>query len=133
MKGYLWGIASLFLVSMAQLLMKWSVMRLPTSLPDTVQSSLIMGHLPALIALFSGIGGYALSMVCWFFALRRLPLNRAYSLLGLSYALVYLAAACLPVFNEPLQALKSLGAILIVMGVGLINYQGARSAIPPSR
>ncbi|MBO2007249.1 4-amino-4-deoxy-L-arabinose-phospho-UDP flippase, partial [Serratia marcescens] len=66
------------------------------------------------------IFGYALSMLCWFFALRHLPLNRAY-LLSVSHALVYLAAVILPWFNESATLLKTLGTLFILFGVGLIN------------
>ncbi|MFG7416369.1 hypothetical protein ACG00L_27290, partial [Klebsiella pneumoniae] len=39
--------------------------------------------------LFFGLLGYLLSMVCWYFALHRLPLSKAYALLSLSYILVW--------------------------------------------
>lgn len=55
------------------------------------------------------------------FALRHLPLNRAYPLLSVSYALVYLAAVILPWFNESATLLKTLGTLFILFGVGLIN------------
>jgi len=121
MKGYGWASGSVVLVSMAQLLMKWSMIQLPAKLLSTSMIAITASPASALITLFGGIACYGLSMLCWFFALRRMPLNRAYSLLGLSYALVYLAAAWVPVFNEPLHGIKSLGVIFIIAGIVLIN------------
>ncbi|WP_369788438.1 4-amino-4-deoxy-L-arabinose-phosphoundecaprenol flippase subunit ArnF [Rouxiella sp. WC2420] len=129
MKGYAWGVASLMLVSAAQLLMKWGMSQMPTLSLDALLYSLIMNHLVAVFIVCCGIAGYALSMVCWFFALRELPLNRAYSLLSLSYAVVYLAAVWLPWFHENMHPLKSLGALSILLGVWLINSKSGKAAI----
>ncbi|AHG22350.1 4-amino-4-deoxy-L-arabinose-phospho-UDP flippase [Chania multitudinisentens RB-25] len=121
MKGYAWGAASILLVTLAQLLMKWGMMQLPLLSFTNVTLELLRYYWLALLAVSSGILGYALSMLCWFFALRCLPLNRAYPLLSISYALVYLAAVILPWFNETASWLKTLGALLILFGVWLIN------------
>lgn len=129
MKGYAWGIGSLLLVSVAQLLMKWGMSNMPTFSLDASLYPLVMNNLLAVFIVCCGIAGYALSMICWFFALRDLPLNRAYSLLSLSYALVYLAAVWLPWFHENMQPLKSLGALSILLGVWLINAKPAKQAL----
>ena len=55
-----------------------------------------------------------------------LPLNRAYSLLSLSYPLVYLCAALLPGLGGSLSAGKTCGVILVVLGVVLINARQAQ-------
>lgn len=127
MKGYLWGGASVLLVTMAQLLMKWGMVQVPWfSLPD-INILFVNNHLSALTAVFSGLCGYALSMACWFFALRVLPLNRAYTLLSLSYALVYIAAVTLPWFNESISLTKTLGGMLILTGVWVIHSKPAKN------
>ncbi len=126
MKGYAWGIASLMLVSTAQLLMKWGMSHMPIFSLDARVYSLVINNLLAVFIVGCGIAGYALSMICWFFALRELPLNRAYSLLSLSYALVYLAAVWLPWFHENMHPLKSLGALSILFGVWLINSKSSK-------
>ena len=47
MKGYLWGGASVLLVTMAQLLMKWGMVQLPWfSLPD-IDILFVQNHLNA--------------------------------------------------------------------------------------
>ncbi|WP_025119758.1 MULTISPECIES: 4-amino-4-deoxy-L-arabinose-phosphoundecaprenol flippase subunit ArnF [unclassified Serratia (in: enterobacteria)] len=125
MKGYLWGAASVLLVTLAQLLMKWGMGQIPLLSFADVTWPLINHYGLALLAVAIGIFGYALSMLCWFFALHYLPLNRAYPLLSVSYALVYLAAVILPWFNESATLLRTLGTLFILFGVWLINSHGA--------
>ncbi|CNB57264.1 4-amino-4-deoxy-L-arabinose-phosphoundecaprenol flippase subunit ArnF [Yersinia similis] len=128
MKGYLWGGASVVLVTVAQLVLKWGMMNIPLlSLADINVQFLTM-YLVQLASVMCGLMGYALSMLCWFFALRYLPLNRAYPLLSLSYALVYLAAVLLPWFNEPATLLKTLGAGFILLGIWLINIKPIKAS-----
>ncbi|MDK1703429.1 4-amino-4-deoxy-L-arabinose-phosphoundecaprenol flippase subunit ArnF [Serratia rubidaea] len=123
-KGYVWGIASVLLVSVAQLLMKWGMMQLP---PLSLSMTLSMAEsLTPLLAVVAGVAGYGLSMLCWLMALRTLALSRAYPLLSISYALVYLAAVALPWFNESASLPKSLGTLLILLGVWLITRRKAR-------
>jgi undecaprenyl phosphate-alpha-L-ara4N flippase subunit ArnF len=126
-KGYLWCSASLLLVTAAQLLMKWGMMQIPPFSLAEVSFNFVMSQGCALLAVCSGIMGYAVSMLCWFFALRSLPLNRAYTLLSLSYALVYIAAICLPAFHESQHWLKSLGALCILLGVSLVHSKSPRA------
>ncbi|QLK61614.1 4-amino-4-deoxy-L-arabinose-phosphoundecaprenol flippase subunit ArnF [Enterobacteriaceae bacterium Kacie_13] len=127
MKGYLWGGASVLLVTMAQLLMKWGMVQIPWFALSDINIAFVQSHLSALTAVFFGLCGYALSMVCWFFALRVLPLNRAYTLLSLSYALVYIAAVTLPWFNESISLTKTLGGMLILTGVWVIHSKPAKN------
>jgi undecaprenyl phosphate-alpha-L-ara4N flippase subunit ArnF len=121
MKGYLWGMGSVVLVTVAQLMLKWGMMHTPLMSLAGINGQFLVDHLTQLIAVICGLTGYTLSMLCWFFALRYLSLNRAYPLLSLSYALVYLAAVLLPWFNEPATLLKTLGAGFILLGIGLIH------------
>ncbi|OON40132.1 4-amino-4-deoxy-L-arabinose-phospho-UDP flippase [Izhakiella australiensis] len=123
MKGYLWAGASVVLVSVAQLLMKWAMVQLPplTSPLLWLQSVQLTG-LPAL-SLLGGLLAYAASMLCWFVALRQMPLSRAYPLLSLSYVLVWLAALWLPGFHDSFSWLQLLGMTAIVAGLLLICSQ----------
>jgi len=120
-QGFLYACGSVMLVSAAQLGMRWSMTRLP--IPAQWLDMLFTGPLPwlALGVVVAAIFAYALSMLCWLGALQHLPLGRAYSLLSISYALVYLLAASLPAFNEHFSLLKSLGVTLVVLGVLIIN------------
>ena len=126
-RGIGFALGSVFLVSGAQLGMRWSMTRLPQ--PEQWLSALTNGNvdLTALAVVFTAILAYALSMLCWLAALRDLPLGRAYSLLSISYALVYLLAASLPLFNESFSFTKSLGVALVMLGVITINTRPARA------
>src|SRR5471030_50820 len=128
MKGYAWGSASVLLVTLAQLLMKWGMVQIPPFSLSDIQLPWILNHLPALLSVACGISGYVLSMVCWYFTLRILPLHRAYTLLSLSYALVYLAAVSLPWFNEDIHLLKTCGGLLVLFGVWLIHSKPSQEA-----
>lgn len=121
--GFALAMTSVGLVSTAQLGMRWSMLRLPT--PERWPEALSQGLLQVapLVVVTVAILAYALSMLCWLLALRELPLSRAYSLLSLSYALVYLIAACLPFFNEAFTASRTVGVSLIVAGVLTINFR----------
>ena len=127
-RGFTFAIASVLLVSSAQLGMRWSMTRLPE--PAQWLSALNQGDvsLPALAVVCSAIVAYALSMLCWLMALRDLPLGRAYSLLSISYALVYLLAASLPMFHESFTLSKTLGVTLVIFGVLTINSRRTPSS-----
>jgi undecaprenyl phosphate-alpha-L-ara4N flippase subunit ArnF len=124
-RGVAYAMASVALVSAAQLAMRWSMTRLPRleDLPVTAGGGAF--HWLAVAVLLLGVFGYAASLLCWLGALGDLPLNRAYSMLSLSYPLVYLCAAWLPGLGGSLSAGKTFGVILVVLGVVLINARPA--------
>ena len=127
-QGFALALGSVGLVSAAQLGMRWSMTRLPlpTEWLSAFNSNAI--DLGALGVVILAIFAYALSMLCWLGALKHLPLGRAYSLLSISYALVYLLAASLPVFNEHFSLSKTLGVALVILGVLVINSHRASPA-----
>jgi Small Multidrug Resistance protein. len=127
-RGFAFASASVLLVSTAQLGMRWSMTRLPE--PAQWLSAINQGEvsLPALGVVSAAIMAYALSMLCWLLALRDLPLGRAYSLLSISYALVYLLAASLPIFHESFTLSKTLGVTLVILGVLTINSRRTPSS-----
>ena len=129
-RGFALALGSVGLVSAAQLGMRWSMTRLPLPtewLNAFANNSIDLGALGVVtLAIFA----YALSMLCWLGALKHLPLGRAYSLLSISYALVYLLAASLPVFNEHFSLSKTLGVALVILGVLVINSRRASAACP---
>ena len=129
-RGFAFASGSVLLVSGAQLGMRWSMTRLPE--PAQWLAAISQGDvsLMALAVVFAAIVAYALSMLCWLLALRDLPLGRAYSLLSISYALVYLLAASLPVFNEDFSLSKTLGVALVILGVLVINSRRASTSSP---
>jgi len=129
-QGFALALGSVGLVSAAQLGMRWSMTRLP--LPSEWLSAFNSNSidLGALGVVSLAILAYALSMLCWLGALKHLPLGRAYSLLSISYALVYLLAASLPVFNEDFSVSKTLGVALVILGVLVINSRRACATSP---
>lgn len=120
-RGIVFALGSVLLVSAAQLGLRWSMSHLP--LPEHWLTANI--DLTAFAVVLAAVFIYALSMLCWLAALRDLPLGRAYSLLSISYALVYLLATALPVFNEGFSLSKSLGVALVILGVITINSRPA--------
>ena len=127
-RGLFFALGSVALVSAAQLGLRWSMSRLP--LPGAWPGASVDPMAVAVVVL--GIGAYALSMLSWLLALRDLPLGRAYSLLSISYALVYLLAATLPAFNETFNLTKSLGVALVILGVLTINFRPVPETDPRS-
>ena len=127
-RGFALASGSVLLVSGAQLGMRWSMTRLPQ--PSQWLTAISQGDvsLIALGVVFGAIVAYALSMLCWLLALRDLPLGRAYSLLSISYALVYLLAASLPIFHESFTLSKTLGVTLVILGVLTINSRRTPSS-----
>ncbi|WP_241693301.1 4-amino-4-deoxy-L-arabinose-phosphoundecaprenol flippase subunit ArnF [Pseudomonas syringae] len=115
--------ASVALVSAAQLGMRWSMSRLPSPVQWLEMQEHAQLDLSALRVVCASITAYALSMLFWLLALRVLPLSRAYSLLSISYALVYTLAAALPFFHETFTVSKTVGVSLIVAGVFTINLR----------
>ena len=127
-RGFALALGSVALVSAAQLGMRWAMARLPE--PEQWLEAPGSHPLPLLGVLAAAVLAYALSLLCWLGALRHLPLGRAYSLLSISYALVYLLAASLPVFNEHFSVSKTLGVALVILGVLVINSRRASATSP---
>ncbi|MCF5281926.1 4-amino-4-deoxy-L-arabinose-phosphoundecaprenol flippase subunit ArnF [Pseudomonas syringae] len=122
-RATLCAMASVALVSAAQLGMRWSMSRLPSPVQWLEMQEHAQLDLSALRVVCASITTYALSMLFWLLALRVLPLSRAYSLLSISYALVYTLAAALPFFHETFTVSKTVGVSLIVVGVLTINLR----------
>ena len=110
--GIVWALLSVCLVSGAQLLLRQAMLTLP-EVSDVVT---LLWHLlrfdAGTVTLLFGLLGYLASMVCWFFALRRLPLAKAYALLSLSYIVVWAAALLL---QHEVFSLQGLAGVLLVM------------------
>ncbi|PHM38064.1 4-amino-4-deoxy-L-arabinose-phosphoundecaprenol flippase subunit ArnF [Xenorhabdus innexi] len=130
MRGYFWGVASVLLVTVAQLFLKWGVDRLPelSILLHCISIDWLWSNYNPLLVVMAGLISYALSMFCWIFTLKYLPLNKAYPLLSLSYIFVYLMAVLLPWFNENISPLKTAGVLLILFGVWFISRPESRRA-----
>jgi len=119
------AVASVLLVSIAQLALKRAATDLPAVLA-ALSSAMPTPHGAAVIALVFGLSCYAASMLLWLRALGELPLSVAYPLLGLSYPLVYLGALLLPGFADALSATRLLGMLLTLLGIALLAPRSVR-------
>lgn len=115
MKGWIAGFASVLLVSLAQLLLRAAMKDFPPL--DALLALPISHHASPLLLLGAGLLAYALSMLCWMFALSQLALNRLYPMLSLSYVLVWLAAILLPGLGEAFSWHSFAGVVLILFGL----------------
>ncbi|EST59023.1 hypothetical protein K151_1834 [Proteus hauseri ZMd44] len=125
MKGYLWAVGSALLVTVAQLLLKFGMSELPALQLEKqwFDFSWLWTNVTPLAIVFAGLVGYVLSMVCWLFTLRTIPLNKAYPLISLSYVFVYILAVILPWFQETPSWTKTIGVAFIMVGVWLISQK----------
>lgn len=125
MKGYLWAVGSALLVTVAQLLLKFGMSELPVLQLEKqwFDFSWLWVNVTPLAIVFAGLVGYVLSMVCWLFTLRTIPLNKAYPLISLSYVFVYILAVILPWFQETPSWTKTIGVAFIMVGVWLISQK----------
>ena len=96
MKGAFWALCSVLLVSAAQLLLRNAMQALPPVSEILAFVSALWHFSSGTGALLLGLTGYVASMGCWYLALHRMALSKAYALLSLSYILVWGAAILLP-------------------------------------
>ncbi|EPW3924521.1 4-amino-4-deoxy-L-arabinose-phosphoundecaprenol flippase subunit ArnF [Enterobacter sichuanensis] len=120
MKGALWVLCSVLLVSAAQLLLRSAMQALP-SVGEAFAFLQALWHFSSGTgALLLGLTGYVASMGCWYLALHRMALSKAYALLSLSYILVWGAAILLPGWDEHFSWRGLAGVGLIILGVLVI-------------
>lgn len=74
--------------------------------------------------LILGVFCYAAAMISWILALKKYDLSFAYPLLSLGYLLVYIGAHLWPELGEELTLNKTIGLILIILGV-TVSAQGS--------
>lgn len=83
---------------------------------------------PAVFWAGFGLFSYAISMFVWLGVLTRLALSYAYPLLSVSYVLVYFGATHWSRIHESATPARSLGTLLIALGVGLVCLTAARAS-----
>lgn len=126
MKGALWALCSVLLVSVAQLLLRYAMLTLP---PVSVGLFAALWHVaPGTGALMLGLTGYVTSMGCWYLALHRMALSKAYALLSLSYILVWGAAIWFPDLGDSFSWQGLAGVCFIISGV-LIIFKSTLSPV----
>lgn len=114
---------SIVLSACAQLFMKVSMITLQADVQDAALLYRIIENTDVMLWLFAGLACYGLSMLSWLFALTKYELSFAYPFLGITYVLVYLGAVYWPQIGEQLSWQRSLGIVLILLGVVFVNYK----------
>nr|WP_275991075.1 4-amino-4-deoxy-L-arabinose-phosphoundecaprenol flippase subunit ArnF [Enterobacter quasiroggenkampii] len=113
------------LVSAAQLLLRNAMQALPPVSDVLALISALWHFSSGTAALLLGLMGYVASMGCWYLALHRMALSKAYALLSLSYILVWGAAILLPGWEERFSWHGLVGVGFIILGV-LTIFRPAR-------
>jgi len=114
--GFVFILASILLVSAAQLMIKLGMNELPLNLNISMAFPWA-----STTWIMLGIAGYGLSMLMWMMALSIYQLSFAYPLLSTSYVIVYLGAVLLPQLNESVSIIKTIGILFIVAGVVFVT------------
>jgi undecaprenyl phosphate-alpha-L-ara4N flippase subunit ArnF len=117
-------ISSIVLSACGQIFMKLGMLDLHEISPPNGDSYLsgILSIIPALTWIGIGIGSYGISLLAWLGVLARYELSFAYPMLSMSYVLVYLVAVTWHRLGETTSPLKTVGILLIIIGVILITY-----------
>lgn len=133
MKGTFWALCSVLLVSAAQLLLRSAMQALPPVSDVLALISALWHFSSGTGALLLGLMGYVASMGCWYLALHRMALSKAYALLSLSYILVWGAAILLPGWEERFSWHGLVGVGFIILGVLTIFRPARRQSSESAR
>ena len=125
--AYLCMSASIFLSTAAQLCMKASMLLIAQSGGQGIELLNVLMQPMVIAWLFIGLSSYAASLVFWLFAIARLELSLAYPMLSLSYVLVYVVAVNWTPLHETVSLVRSLGILVVVVGIILIVHSEHRS------
>ncbi len=125
-RGYVLALASVMLVTVAQLSLKLGMSRVPSlTVAELADWSVLAQPYMAWLAL--GLVCYFASLLLWIKVLGYLPLSMAYPVLSLSYVLVYVAATSVPALGELATTRHTAGIGFIVLGVVLVSWPVSRS------
>lgn len=115
--GLFWGLCSVLITSAAQLSLGFAMDNLPPILQLLAFTSAVFSLSIGSFALYAGLAGYLLSVICWHKALHQLALSKAYALLSLSYALVWVASMILPGWQGTFSMKALAGVLCIIAGL----------------
>jgi undecaprenyl phosphate-alpha-L-ara4N flippase subunit ArnF len=110
---------SVLLTSAGQLAMKAGMHNLAAA--PALDTLVVLLSAPVLAWTLGGLLCYCLSLLAWLAVLARYPLSLMYPLLSLSYILVYVGATHWALLMEPASARRSLGTVLIAVGVAVVS------------
>ena len=127
--GIFWGLCSVIITSVAQLSLGYAMDNLPPMLQPLAFISAVFATSSSTFALYGGLVGYLLSVMCWHKALHQLALSKAYALLSLSYVLVWIASMILPGWQGTFSVKALVGVLCIMAGLMTI-FLPARQHTP---
>ena len=127
--GIFWGLCSVIFTSVAQLSLGYAMDNLPPMLQPLAFISAVFATSSSAFALYGGLVGYLLSVMCWHKALHQLALRKAYALLILSYVLVWIASMILPGWQGTFSVKALVGVLCIMAGLMTI-FLPARQHTP---
>jgi len=122
---------SIVLSAVGQLCMKVG-MQLLAGAGISLDSEGISLAVPAMLWTGIGLAAYGASMVVWLGVLTRLALSYAYPLLSVSYILVYFGATHWARIEESTTPARTIGTLLIAVGVGLVCLRTKQGSAPVS-
>jgi undecaprenyl phosphate-alpha-L-ara4N flippase subunit ArnF len=131
--GLTFVLCAIVLSSIGQLAMKMGMQELSrvAVTQDLAPSFLtLVAARSAILWTMLGLSAYVTSLLVWLAVLVRFPLSYAYPLLSLTYVLVYLGATHWPALVEPMTTTRSIGTLLIIVGVALVSGTNAHAATP---
>lgn len=127
--GIFWGLCSVIITSVAQLSLGYAMDNLPPMLQPLAFISAVFSTSSSAFALYGGLVGYLLSVMCWHKALHQLALSKAYALLSLSYVLVWIASMILPGWQGTFSV-KALAGVLCIMAGLMTIFLPVRQHTP---
>ncbi len=111
--------STVLLTAYGQLMLKWEVSRQMEPAFPWMRDWPAVLQLLSRPGVISALGAAFAASLCWMLALRSLDLSQAYPFTALTFLVVSLAAV--PLFGESLTLWKSVGLILIVLGIVLVS------------
>ncbi len=114
---YLYVFATLFFTVYGQMILKWRILKLGFSLPDTGIVDKLMALFRLVFAPFilSGFLSAFIASLCWMAAMTKFQITEAYPFMSLAPAIVFLLGIWL--LGETFTIGKVAGLILIIIGL----------------
>jgi len=114
---YLYVFATLFFTVYGQMILKWRILKLGFSLPDTGIADKLMALFRLVFDPFilSGFLSAFIASLCWMAAMTKFQITEAYPFMSLAPAIVFLLGIWL--LGETFTIGKVAGLILIIMGL----------------
>jgi multidrug transporter EmrE-like cation transporter len=114
---YLYILGTVLFTVYGQIVLKWQMNRIGLLPAAASERAFVLGRLLLNPWVLSCLVAGLLALVSWMAALTRFELTYAYPFVSITFALVLLLSAVF--FGESITLAKSLGVLLIILGVAL--------------